>query len=85
MQNAVSVSVGDRAGDLSRQPQNFLGRYRSAERVAVEYVAIIIGSGAMTLAFFGRKPLPAEELAVPSPAAPAELRAERRELAEALS
>ena len=36
MQNAVAVGVGDRSGDLRRQPESFLGRYRSAERVAVQ-------------------------------------------------
>jgi hypothetical protein len=34
MQNALTV--GDRSGDLRRQPQSFLGRYRSAERVTVQ-------------------------------------------------
>ena len=34
--NAVAVGVGDRSGDLRRQSQSFLGRYRSVERVAVQ-------------------------------------------------
>ena len=36
MQNTVAVGIRDRCGDLSRQPENFLCRYRPAQGVAVQ-------------------------------------------------